>query len=101
MDIEQASDIASRLVAGGRLAPLEEQEFLERLRKDDVAREAYLADEEIDGLLHCVAAVANTEDEFVAATVQRAVASPARASGPSAPQAPPATIRIATVGRGV
>lgn len=96
MDDKQASGLASCLVGGGRLAPVEEQEFLELLRKDDVARDAYLADEEIDGLLHCMAAVASTEDDFVAATVQRAMGTSDVASEPPAQRDSQATIHIVT-----
>ena len=74
MESKQAREFASRLVAGERLTPAEEQELLEWLEQQPTAREAYLADETMDSLLGCLARLRATEDDFVAATLRRVAA---------------------------
>ena len=53
MDARQYEELASRWVAGDRLAPGEEQFFLEWLEKRSDARTAMLEDETLDSLLLC------------------------------------------------
>ncbi|MGL4551290.1 MAG: hypothetical protein ACRC33_08885 [Gemmataceae bacterium] len=80
---DEARELAARHVSGERLTPGEEQSLRDWLRDHPDERAAFLADEEMDGLIRDLNRLQATEEAFVAATLGKLANRPAsRAAKP-------------------
>ena len=73
METQQFEQLASRWVAGDRLAPDEEQILLDWLENHPEARHTLIEDESLDSLLCCWPRLEETAENFVRGCVHRAV----------------------------
>jgi len=81
MEPKRAKELTLRVLSGERLPQADEEWLLGWFRQHSEARDAFLADEETDSLLQCLARLSIGEDDFVQTTLRKVIPGSASASG--------------------